>query len=499
MKNKVYDTFIVGGGINGCGIARDAVGRGYSVCLVEKNDIASGTSSSSSKLIHGGLRYLENFQFSLVRSSLKERDILIKMAPHIIKESRFLLPYHHGLRPVWMLRLGIFLYDNLYSSKYIKHSSYVDFASHPSQKTILDSYTKGFEYSDCIADDSRLTILNAVDVVNKGGVVKTQTKVINIEWKNNLWEIKTIDLLNNIENIFKAKIVINATGPWADKFLTDALKQKDVKNIRLVKGSHIVIKRLFKHNYSYIFQNDDGRIFFVIPWEEKFTFIGTTDVDFDEDIDNIAISNKEIEYLCKSANDYFKTPITKDDVISHWSGVRPLYDTGKKSAQKASRDYVIKMDKDYTNLINIFGGKLTTFRKLSEDTMNIVETIIGKKNPAWTKNSYLFGGDFAINEKDIVIKKLQKKYSYLDLTYLQRLFNLYGTTIESILKDVTNIDDLGINFGEDLYQVEVDYLMRKEFARFAEDITQRRTKLYLLLTKDNLKYLETYMEKQRKI
>ena len=499
--NNLYDVFIIGGGINGCGVARDAAGRGYSVYLAEKSDIASGTSSASSKLIHGGLRYLENLEFSLVRASLRERDILIKIAPHIIKEMRFVLPHHNNLRPVWLLKLGMLLYDNLYSSKYIKRSSYIRIPFHESKSTLREAFKKGFEYSDCITDDARLTVLNAADAKRLGGNINTRTMVENIEQKKGVWNIEVMNSISNETKYVQAKVVVNATGPWVDNFLKNHSKQTKVDNVRLVKGSHIVVKKLFNHSYAYIFQNSDGRIFFAVPWENEFTFIGTTDVDFKDNLDSFSISDDEINYLCKSANQYFRSGISSNDVIKHWSGVRPLYHDGSIKAQKASRDYTIRIDSQDNNsaLINIFGGKMTTFRQLSEEVVNKVGSILGEKKSPWTSDVHLPGGDFSLTEKTKIVDGLAKKYDYLDVDYIQRLFNLYGTRVEYILKNVSSIDDLGLHFGRDLYQVEVDYLMQEEFALYPEDVLERRTKLYLFLDYDKIENLDNYMQKKRKV
>ena len=497
--NNLYDVFIIGGGINGCGVARDAAGRGYSVYLAEKSDIASGTSSASSKLIHGGLRYLENLEFSLVRASLRERDILIKIAPHIIKEMRFVLPHHNNLRPVWLLKLGLLLYDNLYSSKYIKRSSYIRLPFHESKSTLREAFKKGFEYSDCITDDARLTVLNAADAKRLGGNINTRTMVKNIEQKKGVWNIEVMNSISNETKYVQAKVVVNATGPWVDNFLKNHSKQTKVDNVRLVKGSHIVVKKLFNHSYAYIFQNSDGRIFFAVPWENEFTFIGTTDVDFKDNLDNFSVSDDEINYLCKSANQYFRSGISSNDVIKHWSGVRPLYHDGSIKAQKASRDYTIRIDSQDNNsaLINIFGGKMTTFRQLSEEVVNKVGSILGEKKSPWTSDVHLPGGDFSLTEKTKIVDGLAKKYDYLDVDYIQRLFNLYGTRVGYILKNVSSIDDLGLHFGRDLYQVEVDYLMQEEFALYPEDVLERRTKLYLFLDYDKIESLDHYMQKKR--
>ena len=497
--NNLFDVFIIGGGINGCGVARDAAGRGYSVYLAEKSDIASGTSSASSKLIHGGLRYLENYEFSLVRASLRERDILINIAPHIIKEMRFILPYHKNLRPVWLLKLGMLLYDNLYSSKYIKRSSYIRLSSHETKSTLTEAYKKGFEYSDCITDDARLTVLNAADAKRLGGNINTRTMVKNIEQKKGVWNIEVMNTISNEAKYVHAKVVVNATGPWVDNFLKNHSKQTRVDNVRLVKGSHIVVKKLFNHSYAYIFQNSDGRIFFAVPWENEFTFIGTTDVDFKDNLDSFSASGDEINYLCKSANQYFRNGISSNDVIKHWSGVRPLYQDGSIKAQKTSRDYTIKIDSQDNNsaLINIFGGKMTTYRQLSEDVVNKVGSILGEKKSPWTSDVHLPGGDFSLTEKTKIVDGLAKKYDYLDVDYIHRLFSLYGTRVEYILKNVSSIDDLGLHFGRDLYQVEVDYLMQEEFALYPEDVLERRTKLYLFLDYDKIESLDNYMQKKK--
>jgi glycerol-3-phosphate dehydrogenase len=497
--DNLYDVFVIGGGVNGCGVARDAAGRGYSVYLAEKSDIASGTSSTSSKLIHGGLRYLENFDFSLVRASLRERDILIKIAPHIIKEMRFILPHHNKLRPIWLLKLGMLLYDNLYSSKYIKRSSFIRLPFHESKSTLKDAFKKGFEYSDCITDDARLTVLNATDAKSLGGNINTRTIVKNMEQKKGVWNIEVLNTISNETKYVQAKVVVNATGPWIDTFLNIYSKQHKVDNVRLVKGSHIVVKKLFNHSYSYVFQNSDGRIFFAVPWEKEFTFIGTTDVDFKDNLDNFSASEDEINYICKSANQYFRSDISSSDVCNHWSGVRALYHDGSIKAQKASRDYTIKIDSqdNKSALINIFGGKLTTFRQLSEEVVNKVGSILGEKKSPWTRDVHLPGGDFSLTEKTKIVDGLAKKYDYLDVDYIQRLFNLYGTRVEYILKNVSSIDDLGLNFGRDLYQVEVDYLMQEEFALYPEDVLERRTKLYLFLDYDKIESLHNYMQKKR--
>ena len=392
------------------------------------------------------------------------------------------------------------LYDNLYSSKYIKRSSYIRIPSHESKSTLREAFKKGFEYSDCITDDARLTVLNAADAKRLGGNINTRTMVKNMEQKKGVWNIKVMNTISNEAKYVQAKVVVNATGPWVDNFLQNQSKQTKIDNVRLVKGSHIVGKKLFNHSYAYIFQNSDGRIFFAVPWENEFTFIGTTDVDFKDNLDSFSVSDDEINYLCKSANKYFRSGISSNDVIKHWSGVRPLYQDGSIKAQKASRDYTIRIDSQDNNsaLINIFGGKMTTFRQLSEEVVNKVGSILGEKKSPWTSDVHLPGGDFSLTEKAKIVDGLAKKYDYLDVDYIQRLFNLYGTRVEHILKNISSIDDLGLHFGRDLYQVEVDYLMQEEFALYPEDVLERRTKLYLFLDYDKIENLDNYMQKKRK-
>ena len=310
-----------------------------------------------------------------------------------------------------------------------------------------------------------------------------------------------MNTISNETKYVQAKVVVNATGPWVDDFLKNRTKQTKVDNVRLVKGSHIVVKKLFNHSYAYILQNSDSRVFFAVPWENEFTFIGTTDVDFKDNLDSFSASDDEINYLCKSANQYFRNDITSNDVVKHWSGVRPLYDDGSIKAQKASRDYTIRIDSQDNSsaLINIFGGKMTTFRQLSEEVVNKVGLILGKNKSPWTSDIQLPGGNFSLTDKTKIVGDLAKKYDYLDVDYIQRLFNLYGNRVEYILKNVSSIDDLGLHFGRDLYQVEVDYLMQEEFALFPEDVLERRTKLYLFLDYDKIENLDNYMQKKRKV
>ncbi len=365
MASAQYDIFIVGGGINGCGIARDAVGRGYSVALAEMNDLGSGTSSWSTKLIHGGLRYLEHYEFRLVRESLMEREVLWAAAPHIIKPMRFVLPHHSGLRPAWLLRLGLFLYDHIGGRKKLPPTRVLDLTTDEAGKPLKPQFRRAFEYSDCWVNDARLVVLNARDAANRGAVIHTRTKVVSARRENGVWQI-TLEGGGERHTV-TAGLLVNAAGPWVDAFLQGSLGRND-KHVRLVQGSHIVIQRKFEHERAYFFQNSDGRIFFAIPYEEDFTLIGTTDRDYSGDPGKAEISAEEIDYLCAGASEYFRDPVTPADIVWTYSGVRPLFDDGASKAQEATRDYVLKADTENGKAacINIFGGKITTYRRLSE-------------------------------------------------------------------------------------------------------------------------------------
>ena len=407
---QVYDVFIAGGGINGIGVARDAAGRGYSVCLCEMNDFASGTSSNSTKLIHGGLRYLEHYKFRLVQESLKEREVLLKMAPHIIWPMRFILPHSKGMRPAWLLRLGLFLYDHLGFRKILPGTSHVKLNKSEFGDPLKSNFKFGYEYSDCWVDDSRLVVLNAVDASLKGAKIQNYCKVTKVEKSDGFWSITTTDSFDGKHTVFKAKCFINASGPWVDDLLNSSLKSNNSKNVRLVRGSHIVVNKLFDHDRSYICQNNDNRIFFMIPYEDKYTLIGTTDIDHGQSAENVEISKEEKLYICESANEYLNTEIGLEDIVWSYSGVRPLYDDGASAAQEATRDYVIKAEKSESSLmVNIFGGKITTYRRLSESILKHVEEFLGSKGDSWTNHSSLPGGDIGVDGQLDLQNKLQKK------------------------------------------------------------------------------------------
>lgn len=481
----MHDIAIIGGGINGCGIARDAAGRGYSVLLAEQGDLAGGTSSWSTKLIHGGLRYLEHYEFRLVREALKEREALWKIAPHIIEPIRFVLPHHAGLRPAWLLRLGLFLYDNIGGRARLRGTRTLKLRQDPAGAPLKADYVKGFEYSDCRADDARLVVLNAVDAAGRGADIRTRTKVITARRESGHWALTLRDEVTGAETSAAARLLVNAAGPWIDTVFRDVLPEEREPSIRLVQGSHIVVPSLYDHGRAYIFQNSDGRIVFAIPFERDFTLIGTTDKDYTGDPGKAAITREETDYLCGAVSDYFRDPVTPEQVVWSFAGVRPLYDDGASKAQEATRDYVLKVEggKDEPALVNIFGGKLTTYRKLAEAVMDETGARLGEKGEEWTAFTALPGGDFQVDDRITVLSDLIGAHGWLDQELARRLAHDYGTLARRILDGVEGLEDLGIDFGAGLFQREVEYLMANEWAMTAEDILWRRTKLGLRLDK----------------
>jgi len=490
------DIFVIGGGINGCGIARDAAGRGYSVVLAEMKDFASGTSSASTKLIHGGLRYLEHYEFRLVREALMEREVLWAMAPHVIWPMRFVLPFQKGgLRPAWLIRLGLFLYDHIGGRKLLPATATLDLAKDPAGRPLKPLFRKAFEYSDGWVDDARLVVLNARDAADRGADIRTGTKVVSARRENGHWAIETEQVETGGREVFHARMLVNAAGPWVDRVLSSTLGRNDVHNVRLVQGSHIVVKRKFSDPRAYFFQNPDGRIIFAIPYQEEFTLIGTTDRDYQGDPRDVQISDTEIDYLCASASEYFAAPVTRQDIVWTYSGVRPLFDDGASKAQEATRDYVLKVEGDggKAPLLNVFGGKLTTYRRLAESALEKIGEAIGAKGDRWTAQSRLPGGDFKVDGFESEVRALAARFPFLDGTHARRLVRLYGTRARVMLDGVKGIGDLGRHFGSDLYECEVRWLMREEWARHAEDVLWRRTKRGLHLSAAEAAALEGYM------
>ncbi|MEM6617228.1 MAG: glycerol-3-phosphate dehydrogenase [Pseudomonadota bacterium] len=499
MTATEVDILVIGGGINGCGIARDAVGRGYSVCLVEKGDLASGTSSWSTKLIHGGLRYLEHYEFRLVREALMEREVLWSMAPHIIWPMRFVLPHQKGLRPAWLLRLGLFLYDYIGGRKLLPPTKVLNLKTDRTGTPLKPGFSKGFEYSDCWVQDTRLTILNARDAADRGADVRVKTECIGLKREGGKWTATVRDAETGVEQTINAMLVINAAGPWVDNVLRRAVGQNNAHNVRLVQGSHIVVPKLFEHDRAYIFQNADERIIFAIPYEQDFTLIGTTDRDWTGAPEDVAITEEETDYLCSAASEYFREPITPDQIVWTYSGVRPLYDDGASKAQEATRDYVLKVEGDASEgaMVNIFGGKITTYRRLAESVMEKVEGVLGTKKTAWTAGTVLPGGDFGVDRLENLVIELVVGREDIDEDMLRRLCRNYGTEARGIIGDAREPYELGMHFGADLYEAEVRHLMDREWARTADDVLWRRSKLGLKLSKSEAEALDHWMADAR--
>jgi glycerol-3-phosphate dehydrogenase len=493
--SAMHDIFVIGGGINGCGVARDAVGRGFSVFLAEMNDLASGTSSGSTKLIHGGLRYLEYYEFRLVREALMEREVLWRNAPHIIHPMRFVLPHAKGLRPAWLLRLGLFLYDHIGGRKLLPSTRTLDMHTDAAGKPLKPLFSRAFEYSDCWVNDARLVVLNARDAADRGAVIRTRTKVTSARRERDGWTIVVEDTRTRRSEEVRARLLVNAAGPWVDHVLTGVVGQNDVHHVRLVQGSHIVVRRKFDDPRAYFFQNKDGRIIFAIPYEDDFTLIGTTDQDYKGDPHSVKISDDEVGYLCAAASEYFAEPVRREDIVWTYSAVRPLYDDGASKAQAATRDYVLKADPANAGapLINVFGGKITTYRRLAESMLEKIEHFLGRRGQPWTAAAQLPGGEFAPTGFDAEAARLKAEYRFLDQAHARRLFRLYGTRARSLLGPARSLSDLGRNFGADLTEAEVRYLAANEWAVSADDVVWRRTKRGLHLTREQIDELDRFM------
>lgn len=487
------DIFVIGGGINGVSVARDAVGRGYSVALAEMNDLASGTSSAATKLVHGGLRYLEHYEFRLVHEALAEREVLWAEAPHIIKPLRFVLPHHKGLRPAVVLRAGLAMYDYMGGRRLLPPTKTLDLTRDVTGKPLKPGYRLGFEYSDCWVDDARFVVLNARDAADKGAAVHVRTKVTSARRDAGGWLVE-LDGEAGRQSI-RAKLVVNAAGPWVDHVITGAMGKNGAHNVRLVQGSHIVVHKLYDHDRCYFFQNSDGRIFFAIPYEDDFTLIGTTDRDYHGDPKDVAITPEETAYLLKAATEYFAKPVTEDQIAWTYSGVRPLFDDGASAAQEATRDYVLKVDGDAATgaAINVFGGKLTTSRRLAESVLEKIEDVLGKKGASWTKTSRLPGGEFEPLAFEAEARRLAMDYAGMPPRLIRRLLRQYGTRARALLGTATSVEELGQHFGWDLYATEVDYLVANEWARTAQDVLWRRTKVGLRVSAEEVTRLEDYL------
>ncbi len=491
--DTLYDLAIIGGGINGTGIARDAAGRGWKVHLCEQHDLACATSSASTKLIHGGLRYLEHYEFRLVREALMEREVLWGIAPHIAWPLRFVLPHHKGLRPAWMLRLGLFLYDHIGGRKLLPATRTLDLARDPVGAPLRPEYRRAFEYSDCWVEDSRLVVLNARDAAHHGATIATRTKCLAAARAGEHWAL-TLEGPAGRHTI-RARALVNAAGPWVAQVLGAVLHANAPARVRLVQGSHIVVPRLYDHDRCYIFQNADGRIFFAIPYERDFTLIGTTDRDWHDDPGEVRISADEIAYLCAGASEYFRTPITREQVVWTYSGVRPLYDDGATAAQEATRDYVLKLDAPESQpaLLSIFGGKITTYRRLAEAALAKLAQHLPPANghaAGWTGKHPLPGGNFPRTGFADLVADTHQRFPFLPAATATRLVRAYGTDAASLLDGATAWADLDPVPGTDLTAAEISWLQRHEFASTAHDILWRRSKLGLRLTAEQAEAVE---------
>ena len=502
--SEAVDLAVIGGGINGCGIARDAAGRGLSVYLCEMGDLAGATSSWSTKLVHGGLRYLEHFEFRLVREALIEREALWAIAPHIIEPLRFVLPHHKGLRPAWLLRMGLFLYDHLGGRKRLPGTQTVDLTRDAAGAPLKSGlFAKGFVYSDCRVDDSRLTVLNAMSARDFGARIETRTQAISAHRTDGCWQLTVQDTRDGATRTIRARALVNAAGPWVADVLTGALKTRTRARVRLVQGSHIVVRRLYDHDRCYIFQNADGRIFFAIPYQHDFTLIGTTDRDYQGDPAQVAATPEEIAYLCDSANVYFQRSITAADVVWAYSGVRPLYDDGASEAKAATRDYVLDLDgaAGEAPLLSIFGGKITTYRRLAEAALARLTPALPElaNRVGWTAASALPGGDFPVDGGPALVEDLRTRFPFIPPDLASRYVRTYGTrAITGLLQGCSRAADLGHDFGATLSEREVRYLMREEWAQTTEDVAWRRTKLGLHMTPADLQGLEAFMATERR-
>lgn len=493
--NARYDLLVVGGGINGAGIARDAAGRGLTVLLCEQDDLAGHTSGASTKLIHGGLRYLEQRAFLLVGKALAEREVLLRAAPHISQPLRFVLPHQPHLRPAWMIRLGLFLYDHLDfgKRKLLPGSHAIDLRTHPAGAPLQPALVRGFVYSDGWVQDARLVVLNAMAAAERGATVLTRTRCVGARRVDGLWRVRLGDA-DGGEREVEARALVNAAGPWVARLLDEVLHAPHARALRLVKGSHIIVPKCFDHPYAYIFQNPDQRIVFAIPYERDYTLIGTTDVEYAGDPRTVAIDDDEIRYLCQAASRYFRQPVRPADVVWRYSGVRPLLDDDSGAPAEVTRDYRLELDAGPAPLLSVFGGKLTTYRKLAEEAVDRLAPLLGCSAGAWTgAGAPLPGGDIADADVERFLAGLRAAHPWLPPELAARLARTYGTRTTRLLGAATCLAELGECLGADLHAAEVDYLVAEEWARSAEDILWRRTKLGLRFDAAAVARLERYL------
>ncbi|MBP7880690.1 glycerol-3-phosphate dehydrogenase [Acinetobacter sp. NIPH 1852] len=494
LTDKIYDLAIIGGGINGVGIAVDAAGRGLSVFLCEKDDLASHTSSASSKLIHGGLRYLEHKEFRLVREALAEREVLLNKAPHIIRPMRFIMPHRPHLRPAWLIRTGLFFYDHLGKREKLLGSNNVYFKE---DSPLNSAITRGFEYSDCAVDDSRLVVLNAMHAREKGADILTRTRCLSAKRDGEYWIVD----LENAQGAFqiKAKALVNAAGPWVAQFIKQDLQLKSPYGIRLIQGSHIVVPKLYEGDKAFIMQNDDRRIVFAIPYLDQYTMIGTTDHEYKGDPAQVKITQAEIDYLVKVSNEHFKKQLTQEQIISTFAGVRPLCDDESDNPSAVTRDYTLALSKQAVGqapLLSVFGGKLTTYRKLAESAMQQLKAFFPEMQGRWTAKEVLPGGE-KMDSVEQLVQEILLQVTDAPQSLAKRWASAYGTRVWNILGEATSVAELGQHFGQGLYVREVDYLWRFEWVTTSEDLLWRRSKLGLSMSNDEVELLDTYLDSKR--
>jgi glycerol-3-phosphate dehydrogenase len=491
------DLLVIGGGINGAGIARDAAGRGLSVILCEEGDLAGATSSASSKLVHGGLRYLEQHALRFVRRALAEREVLLSVAPHLVRPLRFVLPVDSALRPAWMIAAGLFLYDRLARRDRLPGSRRLDLRRCPEGEPLAPRFTKGFAYFDCVVDDSRLVVLNALDARERGARIRTRTRCQRLERDSDLWRAELVDLRDGSVQEVSARILVNAAGPWVAEVQAMAGMEPGGKALRLVKGSHILLPRLYAGDHAYILQNDDRRVVFVIPYERHFSLVGTTEVEFAGDPASAAITEDEVAYLCDAVSRGFVRPVGPRDVVHSYSGVRPLYDDSSEAASSVSREFVLGLDASAGKapLLTVYGGKITTYRRLAEEAMDRLAPFLKvPRGSAWTDRVALPGGDFENADLGRFLCAFRGEYPWLPRPVAERLAHAYGTRARNILGGALRLADLGTDFGAGLTRAEIDYLVAEEWAETAADVLWRRSKLGLHLSEEAQARVASYLQ-----
>ncbi|MEN3950882.1 glycerol-3-phosphate dehydrogenase [Iodidimonas sp. SYSU 1G8] len=488
MQSQSVDLLVVGGGINGTGIARDAAGRGLSVMLCERDDLAGATSSASSKLIHGGLRYLEHYEFALVRKALKEREVLLRAAPHLVWPLEFVLPQGLASRPGWMLRIGLLLYDRLGGRQKLPRSRSVNLRGDPAGGVLKDEFRRGFVYADCWADDARLVVANAMDAAARGATILTRTELVSAAREAGQWRAVLRDRRNGRTTTVATRVLVNAAGPWAADLMTDRIQTTERDRLRLVKGSHIVLPRLTRGDEAYLLQNTDGRVVFVLPFQERYSLVGTTEVELPEMPDTVTISPEEVDYLCGAVNRYFRKSVAPSDVVWSFAGVRPLVDDAENDPSSVTRDFLMDLDAPHGEapLLSVLGGKLTTYRVLSEQALALLGPHLPNASGPWTAQAVLPGGDLPEGDFERLLADILNEYPWLPSGLARRLSRSYGSRTRMILGKAGSLDDLGAHYGDGVYEAEIGYLLRHEWLETVDDFLWRRSKLGLVAAADTV-------------